>query len=236
MPTRPRDQRGVLAAFADLGPLRPVAVTTAVLPTAGLLLTLAALPALAAAWPAGVPGALLASAAIGAAVAAVLLPPSFAAFAAGYVLGPAGIPAAAAGVALAAVLGQRLLWPLLGERLYAFMRARPRAIAAQRFCQGGLAVCSARVAAFRLAVRLPFAVQTLLLSAAATPTAAVAAGSLLAAIPVAALAGGLGSAARRWAELDALPTSLGSSLLAGCLLLLVALATAARMAWRRAGS
>lgn len=235
MHARPRDPRRHLAAFADLGPLRPVAVATAVLPTAGLLLALATLPALAAAWPAGVPGALLATAAIAAAVAAVLLPPSFAAFAAGYVLGPAGIGATAAGTAAAAVLGQRLVWPLLGARLYAFMRGRPRAIAAQRFCQGDLAACSLRVAAFRLAVRLPFAVQTLLLSAAATPTAAVAAGSLLAAIPVAALAGGLGIAARRWAELDALPTSLGISLLVGGLLLLVALATAARRAWRRAG-
>jgi hypothetical protein len=232
---RSRDPRRHLAAFADLGPLRPVAVATAVLPTAGLLLTLAALPSLAVAWPAGASGALLATAAIAAAVAAVLLPPSFAAFAAGYVLGPAGIGAAAVGSALAAVLGQRLVWPLLGERLYAFMRGRPRAIAAQRFCQGGLAACSVRVAAFRLAVRLPFAVQSLLLSVANTAVAPVALGSLLAALPVAALAGGLGAAARRWSEVGALPTPTGAGLLGTAMLLVGALAVAARTTWRRAG-
>jgi len=221
--------------WRDLGPLRAIAVASAVLPTIGALVGLAHLGDLAARWPSGGLGMVAAAGAIAAAVALLLLPPTFAAFAAGFVLGPLGVVLAVVGTGGGALLGLCCIWPLLGERLYAFMRPRPRVVAVQRFCTGPLWPCSARVAALRLAVRLPFAVQTLLLSAASTRTAAVAIGSLGAALPVAAVAGGLGACVRRWRDDGSWPTIAGGVLLGGAIVTTAVATIASRRAWLRAG-
>jgi len=226
-----RTARAPRESFADLGPLRPIAVATAVLPTVGTIVVLTNLPALATALPAGPAGLGGLTLAIAVVVAAVLLPPSFAAFAAGYLASGPGMVGALLGIAAAAVLGQRGTWPLLGERIYAFMRPRPRVLGVQHFCRGPFGRCAWRVAALRLAVRLPFAVQSLLLSAARTPSAAVAAGSLLAALPMVLLAGGAGMTWQRYHTLRELPTPTGWCLLGAATAAMVLAAAQSRRAW-----
>ncbi len=219
--------------WRDLGPLRPIAVASAVFPTTGALVGLAHLGDLAAHWPGDALGLVAAAGVIAAAVALLLLPPTFAAFAAGFVLGPLGVVPAVLGIGGGALLGL-CIWPLLGERLYAFMRNRPRVVAVRQFCTGSLWRCSARVAALRLAVRLPFCVQTLLLSAASTRSAAVAIGSIGAASPVAALAGGLGACVRRWRDDGSWPTFAGGCLVGAAAVATVVATVRARRAWLHA--
>ena len=191
----------------------PVALATAVLPTVGTVALLSMLPQVAALWPTGLSGAALAGLAIVGAVALVLLPPSVGAFAAGYVLGAGvALPVVVLAVGLAAVLGQRVVWPLLVARLYAFMRTRPRVHAVQRYCSGDWRTSTGRVAMLRWAGRFPFAVTSLLLSAAGTGALPVAVGSTLATVPLALVAGQAGSAWRSFREQGLAPT-LGTSLL-----------------------
>lgn len=199
--------RQALRAFRDeLGPLVWVALASAVLPTTGLFVLLAHLPELAAAWPAGVPGAALAFVAILLTTGAVLLPPSVGAFAAGYVFGAsAGSGVAVLAIGIGGVVGQRFVWPRLGARLYAFMRERPRVLAVRAVCRGPLPQQVRAVARLRLAARLPFSIGSLLLSVAAVPSRAVWLGSTLGALPLAWLAGGCGAAFRQWRERGAVP-------------------------------
>ncbi len=222
------------ARWRDLGPLRWIAVASAVLPTAGLLVVVAHRRELAAAWPDGAGGVLLAAGAIGAASGAMLLPPGCCAFAAGYVLGAAaGAAAGALGSALGA-LAALAAWPLLGERLYAFMRPRPRAVAVRAFCGGPLPRAVLRVAVLRFAAKLPFAVTNLLLSVVRVPRAAVAAGSLLGALPGAWLAASAGAALRALDERRGSPGAAGVANLALAAATAVVTAVAARRAIARA--
>lgn len=235
MPAAPQPLR---AAVAGLGPLRWVVLAVVIGPTAGLLVLLGNLGALAAAWPPGVAGIAAAIAAIALATGAVLLPPSIAAFAAGWCLGaPGGGAAAVLGLGLGGLFGQRVVWPLFGGRLYAFMQGRPRLVAVQRCCaaEGGRLVL--RVAALRAAASVPFSVQNLLLSAARVPAGAVLLGGWLGPVPFAALAAGLGAAARRWRVDGALPGALALAALAGLFVAAVAtVAVARRVVARAAGT
>jgi uncharacterized membrane protein YdjX (TVP38/TMEM64 family) len=217
------------AALREMGPLRWVALASAVLPTAGLFAVLAHRRELAAVWPPGLAGVALAIAVIAATTGAMLLPPGFAAFAAGYVLGTAaGAACAAVGTALGALLSL-LLWPLLGERFHAFVRPRPRVVAVRDRCAGApLAVAAWRVAALRCAAKLPFAVTNLLLSAARVRAAAVAVGSLLGALPGAAVAAGAGTIVRGLDERRGWPGAPGIAALAAAAALAVWCAIAAR--------
>jgi uncharacterized membrane protein YdjX (TVP38/TMEM64 family) len=229
----PTDRLQAARAFvADLGPLRWVVLASAVLPTSGLIVVLANVAAIAHHWPAGVPGGVLAAAAIAVALGALLLPPSVAAFAAGYVFGPArGAALAAAAIAMGAVLGVRVVWPLFGGRLFAFMQGRQKLETARAFCA---ASPWSRVAVLRLAATVPFSVVNLLLAAARVPLGAVFAGSLLAALPVAWLAAGFGAAYRHWHDQFAFPDG---ALLANLVVAGIAALTAAvlaRRTWRRA--
>lgn len=197
-----------LRAFVvELGPLRWIALTTAVLPTVGLLVLFAHLAEVTAGWPGGAGGALLAVVAIAGATSLVLLPPSFAAFVAGYLFGwwPGSV-IAAFGIAAAGWFGQRVVWPSFARGLYPFMRARPRVHAVQAFVTGPSARQVLRVAQLRCAVKFPFAVISLLLSAAAVPGRAVLAGSWLGALPLVALLSGAGATWRRWVEQAVAPS------------------------------
>lgn len=196
-----------LRAFRDeLGPLVWVALASAVLPTTGLFVLFVHLPEVAACWPAGAAGAAFAFAAIVLATGCMLLPPSVCAFAAGYVFGaPIGSGVALLAIGLGGVVGQRLFWPRLGSRLYAFMRERPRVTAVRTLCRGSLLTQVRGVARLRLAARLPFAIGSLLLSVAAVPSHVVWLGSTLGAVPLAWLGGGVGAAFRDWRERGALP-------------------------------
>lgn len=184
------------AEFADLGPLRAVAIATAVLPTAGAIALLARLPVIGDAWPLGVAGVAAAAASIGLLVGGVALPAAFAAFAAGACLGAAaGTLAAVAGLALAAGCGQTVVWPIAVARLYPFMRGRPRVAAVQALCAPG-AVRGAL--ALRLGCSVPFQVVTLYLSAAAIPPRATVAATALAAALTATPMACLGAMWRGW--------------------------------------
>jgi uncharacterized membrane protein YdjX (TVP38/TMEM64 family) len=199
----------VLRARVDeLGPLRWVVLASALLPTAGLIVLLANLPQLAATWPHGALGAAAAVLGIAALTGAMLLPPSVAALAAGYVFGTApGAAIACVAIGAGGTLGLAL-WPLAGSGLYAFMRDRPRALAVQQFCAGGALRGVAGVLLLRGAAKVPFAVITLLLSVVRVPPARVWLGSTLGALPLAWVAGGLGSAWRAWREHGASPSAL----------------------------
>jgi hypothetical protein len=214
--------------FVDLGPLRAVAVATAVLPTAGTITLLARLPALASEWPAGLTGVAWAAAAIGAFVACVALPGAFAAFAAGACLGaPAGAVAAFVGLPLASWLGQRVVWPVVVAPLYPFMRARPRVAAVRALCAPG-AVRGAL--ALRLGCSVPFQVVSLYLSAAAIPARATVVATALAAALAATPAACLGAAWRRWQERGVMPSGADALVVA----LAAAVAIAARLRARAA--
>jgi uncharacterized membrane protein YdjX (TVP38/TMEM64 family) len=227
--------RAARAFVADLGPLRWVVLASAVLPTSGLIVVLANVAAIAHHWPEGSPGAALAIGAIAVALAALLLPPSIAAFAAGYVFGPArGALLAAPAIATGALLGVRFVWPLLGARLFPFMQGREKLETARAFCA---ARPWARVALLRLAATVPFSVVNLLLAAARVPSAAVLGGSLLAALPVAWLAAGAGAAYRHWHDRFAFPADLLlANLIAAGIAALTAVVLARRRwrTWRRA--
>lgn len=219
------------AEFADLGPLRAVAIATAVLPTAGLLAVLARLPALAPSWPAGLFGAGAAAIAVGGGVGLVLLPAAFAAFAAGALLGPVpGAAAALAGLVLAAWLGQFVVWPVAVARLYPFMAGRPRVAAVQARCGGGAAAAVRGALILRLGCAVPFQVVSLYLSAARIPARVTLPAAALAAAVVAPPASCVGALWRAWAADGARPSGLQAALAAA----LVALALAARWCARRA--
>lgn len=196
MATRSNPWHRLRAEFADLGPLRPVAVATAVLPTAGTMAALARLGAIADGWPSGIAGVACAIGAIGALVACVLLPAAFAAFVAGACLGARdGALAASLGLPLAAWLGQVVVWPVVVARLYPFMRARPRVAAVQALCRLGAV---RGVLDLRLGCTVPFQVVSLYLSAAAIPARATAIGSAFAAALTATPAACLGAMWREW--------------------------------------
>jgi uncharacterized membrane protein YdjX (TVP38/TMEM64 family) len=189
--------RRFLASWRDLGPLRPIAVASAVLPTVGALVLLANLDGVTAALPGGLSGALAVTAAIAVAVAVLLLPPSFAAFAVGYGFGPwQAVPVVVVATASAAWLGRCCVWPLVAAPLFAFMQARPRVLEVQRCCGSNGLGGALQVALLRGSARVPFAVVTLLLTAARTSTGRVVAGSAIAAVPLALLAGTIGGALR----------------------------------------
>lgn len=226
-----RRLQAVRALIDELGPLRWIALASAIVPTVGLFVVLAWLPWLAAvALPNGI-GFVGVVLAIPAVVAPMLLPAGMAAFAAGYCLGPwLGAGAALLGLPLAGLVGQRWLWPLLGERLYAFMRGRPRIAAVRALCANS---ASRGVLLLRGACLFPFQVISLQLSAAAIGAGGVLLGGALAAAPLALVAAGLGASLRRWRDLDAGPEPVvGITVLvgAGCAALLC---SAGRRAWRR---
>ena len=220
-----RRLQALRAAAADFGPLRWVVLASAVLPTAGLCVLFANLPALAACWRLDTPGLGLAMVAIAGATGAVLLPPSMAAFAAGYVFGPvAGFACSLVAIALGGVFGQLVVWPLAGAPLYVFMQGRPRLEVVRAFCAAPFPTVIARVAVLRVAARVPFSVVNLLLSAARVPSAAVFAGTVFGALPLAWLASGVGAAYRAFRESGAWPAGSGiASLLAAMAALLAAL-------------
>lgn len=223
------------AAAAEFGPLRWVVLASAVLPTTGLCVLLAHLPTLATSWRPDAAGLGLAAAAIASATGALLLPPSMAAFAAGYVFGPAtGLACALPGIALGAVIGQRVVWPLVGAPLYPFMQGRPRLEAVRAFCATRFPAVIRRVAIVRASARVPFSVINLLLSAAGAPAAAVFAGTLVAIVPIAWLASGAGAAYRAWREHGALPAGLAFASLTAAMVSLLAVMVAARRAYRPA--
>lgn len=219
------------AEFADLGPLRVVAVATAVVPTAGLMAVLARLPELAAAWPGGMAGWGASVGACGLAVGGVLLPAAFAAFAAGAVLGPVGgATAGVVGLALAAWLGQFVVWPVAVARLYPFMAGRPRVAAVQARCAGGAAVAVRGALTLRLGCAVPFQVVSLYLSAARIPARVTLPAAALAAAVVAPPAACAGALWRAWSAAGAWPSAPQAATVAA----LVALALGARLCARRA--
>jgi uncharacterized membrane protein YdjX (TVP38/TMEM64 family) len=226
-----RGRRSLRVLLDELGPLRWIALASAVVPTIGLFVVLAGLPWLAANCPAGATGGEVAGLAIVGLVALMLLPAGMAAFAAGYCLGPwLGAVVAWLALPLAGLVGQRLLWPWLGEPLYEFMRSRPRIAAVRALC----AVAPARgVLLLRGANLFPFQVISLQLSAAAIAARPVLVGGVLAALPLGLLAAGLGASLRRWRESDAWPEpAVGAAVLAGAGLAAAA-CSAGRRAWRR---
>lgn len=218
------------AEFADLGPLRAVAVATAVAPTAGLMAVFARLPAIADAWPTGAVGWSAAVGACGLAVGGVLLPAAFAAFAAGACLGAVlGAVAAGAGLVLAAWLGQFVVWPLAVRRLYAFMAGRPRVAFVQSLCGGGPSVAVRGALTLRLGCAVPFQVVSLYLSASRIPARVALPAAALAAAVVAPPAACAGALWRAWAIDGAAPDARQWAALAA----LAALAVGARVCARR---
>lgn len=218
-------------SVADLGPLRWVVAASAVVPTTGLMILLANLPALAARWPVDAGGAALAITALAVATGALLLPPSISALAAGYVFGPlVGAAIAIAAAAVGAVFGQRVVWPLVGASLIAFMQGRPRLEAVRTACARPMPAQVLRVAVVRGAARVPFSVVNLLLCAASVGTGAVFAGTLLWATPLAWLLSGLGAAWRAWREHEVTPSPIAFA----SLLLAASAAASFAIAARRA--
>lgn len=189
---------------ADLGPLRWVVLGVAVVPTVGLLAVLANLPALAVALPHDTLLAIvIAAAAIAVATGSVLLPPGVGALAAGYCIGAwAGAFAAMLGAGIGAVIGQRVVWPIVGARLYPFIRPRARVIAVRRLCAAQPVM---GVTVLRLAATFPFSVGNLLLSAARVVPQAVIAGTMLGIAPSACVAAAAGAAWRHWRETGEAP-------------------------------
>ena len=226
-----RRLQAVRALIDELGPLRWIALASAIVPTVGLFVVLAWLPWLADSCRPDWSGFGWVVLAITAAVAPMLLPAGMAAFAAGYCLGPwLGAGAALLGLPLAGLVGQRLLWPLLGERLYTFMRSRPRIAAVRALCASS---AWRGVLLLRGACLFPFQVISLQLSAAAIGAGAVLLGGALAAVPLTMVAAGLGASLRRWRDLDAGPEPLvGIAVLVGAGFA-AALCSAGRRAWRR---
>ncbi len=219
------------AFLRELGPLRWIALFTAVVPTVLLMVLLSHVAMVAVAWPVGWLGAGLAVVAIAVTTGAVLLPASIVGLTAGYVFGAAlGGSLAAVGIACGGVFGQRCVWPLLGRGLYAFMRARPRVHGVQRVCAGGFGQQVVGVLLLRSAGKFPFAVISLLLSAASVPTRSVLVGSLVAALPMVWLTSGIGAAWRVWREQHLWPSGLAIANLA---LAFAAAATALLLARRR---
>lgn len=229
-----RRLQALRAAAVEFGPLCWVVLASAVLPTTGLCVLLAHLPQLAAAWRLDAAGFAFAAVGIAAATGALLLPPSMAAVAAGYVFGAeVGLACSLPGIALGGVFGQRVVWPLAGASLYPFMRGRPRLLAVQALCAAPFPAVILRVAAVRAAARVPFSVVNLLLSAARVPGFAVFAGTCLAALPLTWLASGLGAAFRLWREQGAWPTAPRLASLAGALVALLVVMIRARGAFQR---
>lgn len=220
-------------AFRELGPLRPVALYVAVVPTIGAVALLAALST----WsPSGaVAPWQLATALplVAAAMALVLVPPMAAALACGCAFGAVdGGLVALLGIAAGAVLARGVVWPRLGPDVFAFMRNRPRAHAVRR-------LCGERpwwgVLRLRAAAPFPFAVQNLLFAAADVPWRAVFAGSLLGVpLPTFAVACA-GAALREWRQHSIVPTPAQWFWFAGVLALAAVAMRAGRRAWRRAG-
>jgi uncharacterized membrane protein YdjX (TVP38/TMEM64 family) len=199
----------IRAEIVDLGPLRWVALASAVLPTAGLFALWLQLPRVAAVWPAGSIGIVAAVGALGAAVALLLLPAAFSAFAAGYCLGPvAGALAIWCALPLAGWLGQHLVWPIVAAPLYPFLRQRPRiAIVSLLAQQNGWR----GIAAARAAATFPFQVVTLMMSGARVRAGTAWLGTTMAAVPVGILGSIVGDAVRGYcerAEWPPLPTIL----------------------------
>ncbi|MBL8756039.1 MAG: hypothetical protein JNK15_22280 [Planctomycetes bacterium] len=193
--------RRLAAAWRDLGPLRPIALASAVLPTVGALLLLARLDLVADAFAGLGPGlaTVVCTGAIAVAVALLLLPPSFAAVATGFGLGAsAAVPVAVVGLAGAAWLGRKWVWPQLAAPWFAFMAPRPRVVEVRRLCPGTGHAGAIQVAMVRGGARVPFAVGTLLFTAAGTPVGCVVAGSALAALPLATFAAAVGALWRSW--------------------------------------
>jgi uncharacterized membrane protein YdjX (TVP38/TMEM64 family) len=225
----------VRAACRDLGPLRPIAVHVAVVPTVGAVVALAAVSRW---WSApwqptpAVVAAFAAAAAV--ATALVLLPPGACGFVAGYALGLApGVGAGLVGVAGGAVLARVLVWPRLRPELFAFMRARPRVAAVRRLCGGRWPAWG--VARLRLGAALPFAVQNLLCTAAAVPVHSVLLGTLLGGLPSLLLAAGIGAMWRRCRVDGELPPAAAWAWSTAALGLVLVGAAVGRRAWRAAG-
>lgn len=221
-------------AWREFGPLRPVAVVVAVVPTVGLWVALFARDALRVEMAGGGAGAFALTALVTAfATGCVLLPPSVAALVLGYALGPAaGAGSAVLGVALGGVLAQRLVWPPFGRWLFPFIRRRPRFAAAQRLTGPGWSRATRGTAALRASGTFPFAVSNLLLAAVGPPASAVLVGGALAAAPLALVAAQLGDAWRVYRDTRALPEAPGIAALAASVALFAWATRRARQAWR----
>jgi hypothetical protein len=222
------------AAFRELGPLRPVAVYVAIVPTVGTLTLLGGLAAIAARGPDATWAAAAVLAAIGSvAIAGALLWPSALGFAAGYLVGvERGSLAAVLGIAFGSVVAQRLLAPRLGAARFAFMQGRPRALAVRRFCAGRTDAAALGVARLRWAGAFPLPVTNLLFAVAVVPLRAVWLGSLIGAAPLCLLAALAGAGWRRWHDLGALPEPRAWIVAGAALLGAACLRRAARRAWR----
>lgn len=189
-----------LQALRDLGVVGPLAVMLVALPFAGIAVLVAWQEPLTA-WLAAEGGAGKLSF-LGAAVlltALSLVPTHAVSLLAGYVWGGvAGSALAIATVALAALLGHRLLAPLCGPRVLAVLAARPRA---QRIRDALLHSGARRsfsvITLLRLSPLMPFAGTNLLMAATGAPLLPYALGSLVGLAPrviaVALLGAGLAS-------------------------------------------
>jgi uncharacterized membrane protein YdjX (TVP38/TMEM64 family) len=197
LPGVPRSLAAVRRSFAELGPLRPLAVYAAAAPIAGAILLLASLDALAAAAAADPTGPLgLVSGAV-LVVAVGLLPPAAVAAFAGWALGAAvGALVGVLAAGLGSVLAQRAIAPWLCGSLFPFMRERPRAALVRSLCGPGTARATAGVVLLRLAPVMPLPLTNVLFAVTRVPSVAVAMGSALALAPVVSLAALVGDAAR----------------------------------------
>ena len=234
---RPRYHRAVklpnraalAAGFRDLGPLRPVAVWVALVPTIGGVVAIFTASTGAAVEPTVASLAAVMAATV-AAIALVVLPPPACAFVAGCLFGaPLGAAVALVGVAAGAALARAAVWPRLGAATFAWMQERPRAQAVRAFCAPGRRLRG--VALLRLAAPFPFAVQNLLFAAASIPARAVAAGTLLGFAPPALLAATAGACVRSWRQHGVLPSPWWPLLALAAFAALAAVP--ARAAWRR---
>lgn len=222
------------AGFRDLGPLRSLVVHLVVAQTAGTVLVLWKLPALAAAVPAGQHMALFwLLVAMTVAVALALVLPSVAAFAAGYCCGVfAGTGSAVLAIAIGSVLARQFLVPRLGPRMFAFMQGRPRATAVRRFCRGGVTAATFAVARLRWGAVFPHAVANVLFAVASVPSVAVFRGSVLGALPASLLAAVAGACFREWRASGALPETRSWLGAAAALIAMALLWRASRRLWR----
>jgi hypothetical protein len=221
-------------AFRELGPLRGLVVHLVVAQTAGTVLVLAQLPRLAAAVPAGQYTALFwLLVAMAVAVAAALVLPSAAAFAAGYCCGVfAGTGSAVLAIAIGGVLARQFLAPRLGRRLFAFMQGRPRATAVRRFCRGGVTAATFAVARLRWGAQFPHAAANVLFAVASVPSVAVFRGSVLGALPASLLAATAGACFRDWRATGALPETRSWIGASAALIAMAMLWRASRRSWR----
>jgi uncharacterized membrane protein YdjX (TVP38/TMEM64 family) len=221
-------------AFRELGPLRSLVLHLVIGQTAGTVLVLWKLPALAAVVPPGQHMALFwLLVAMTVAVAAALVLPSAAAFAAGYCCGVfAGGGSAVLAIAIGSVLARQYLVPRLGPRLFAFMQGRPRVTAVRRFCRGGVTAATFAVARLRWGAVFPLAAANVLFAVASVPSVAVFRGSVLGALPATIVAAAAGDALRTWSATRALPETHSWLGAAAALIAMALLWRASRRLWR----